>query len=210
MRIIRQALPLLAAAALLCLATGLFLLALDVRSWQRTLGRDDAHFLAAPSATKLWQSPTHLPGDPAGSLLGVSDPLAYRSALQTFGENAVGVEKAKASDLSASRVATQLELQSLATTARTPVERSLAANLLGVLTITTTSADSGTILQTLNRSADYFSRAVEADPTSWPAKVNLELVLRLQRPRKARFNADARGGFGAGGSQGFGVVGGGF
>jgi hypothetical protein len=212
MKVIRQALPPLVAAILLCVATVLILLALDVRSWQRTLGRDDARFEARPSETKLWQSPGLLPGDPAGALLGVGDPVAYRTALQGFWASAVGIEKARAStpDLSAARVATQAQLQSLATYAKTAAERSSAANQLGVMTITTTAIDHATLLQILDRAAAYFQTAIKDDPTNWPAKANLELVLRVTRPGKSRFNADAQGGFGSGGSYGTSPVGGGF
>ena len=58
--------------------------------------------------------------------------------------------------------------------------------------------------------ASDFQQAVEENPANWAAKVNLELVLRLKRPGKSKFGADARGGFGSGGSEGRGAMGGGF
>ena len=42
------------------------------------------------------------------------------------------------------------------------------------------------------------------------AKVDLELVLRLERPAKVRFGPDSRGGVGTGGSHGASVIGGGY
>jgi hypothetical protein len=107
-------------------------------------------------------------------------------------------------------VLAQERLQSLANTAETGEERSDAANLLGVMTVTTPAADASTQTQTLQRSALYFQRAILDDPTNYAAKLNLELVLRLRRPGKSRFGKDARGGYGYGGAQGAGVIGGGF
>jgi uncharacterized membrane-anchored protein len=112
--------------------------------------------------------------------------------------------------VSETRVSAENELQAVADGANTGAERSRAANLLGVMTITTPSADSATQVQTLLRATAYFQQAVEADPTNYAAKVNLELVLRLQRPAKTRFGADAKTGLGTGGSHGAGVVGGGY
>ena len=100
------------------------------------------------------------------------------------------------------RVSTENDLQDIANHARTGAERSRAADLLGVMTITTPAADSATEVQAIERAAAYFQQAIEADPTNYAAKLNLELLLRLERPAKARFGPDARGGFGSGGSHG--------
>jgi hypothetical protein len=209
-RIIKRSLPLVAAAILLGVGACLVLLAIDVRGWQQSLGHNDAQFQAEPSRNGLWQSPAILPGDPARALLGLGDAVAYRQALQGFWRNEVGVVKSNGNDLSLARVEAQTELEQLATSARTATERSSAANMLGVMTVTTSSSDSATLQQLLTRSAQVFQQAVAADPTNWDAKVNLELVLRLARPGKSKFGADARGGFGSGGSEGKGVIGGGF
>jgi hypothetical protein len=55
----------------------------------------------------------------------------------------------------------------------------------------------------------YFQQAVIEDPTNYNAKINLELLLRVAHPGKSKLDQDARGGFGFGGSNGVGVVGGG-
>jgi hypothetical protein len=210
MRILRRSLLPLGAIVLLGLATALVLLALDVRAWQRVLGSDDVRFRVTPAHGLLWRSPATLPGDPASAILGLDDALELRHALQSFWHNEVGVARSHGNDLSAARLATQASLQALATGARTAVERSDAADLLGVMTITTTSTDKATLNDILNRSAYYFQLAITDDPGNWGAKVNLEIVLRLKRPGKSHFGADARGGFGFGGSEGKGIVGGGF
>jgi hypothetical protein len=207
---LRRAAPLLAALLLLGLAAVFALLAVDVRAWQGTLRRDDVTFTGFHPVEGLWGSPAILPGDPAYHLLGLGDPLAYRHALQLFWVSQVGVAHVPAGSVTVTRVSTENELQTLADHAKTSAERSVAANLLGVMTITTPTADSATQVQTLERAAAYFRQAVTADPANYAAKLNLELLLRLQRPAKTRFGADSRGGFGPGGSHGAGVVGGGF
>lgn len=210
MRILKRSLPLIAAAILLGVATVLVLFAFDVRGWQQALGSGDAHFLARPSNKPFWKSSSILPGDPVRPLLDLGDALTYREALQGFWVNEVGTVKSKGEDLSAARVAAQTELERLAESGRTAEERSSAANLLGVMTITTTATDAATLSQLLINAAQDFQQAVALDSTDWPAKVNLELLLLLTRPQKSKFGADARGGFGSGGSVGQGVIGGGF
>jgi len=207
---LRRAAPLLAALLLLGLAAAFALLAVDVRAWQARLRHDDVRFTAFRSVDGLWRSPAILPGDPASALLGLGDPLAYRHALQLFLVSQVGVGRRSAGSISVTRVSTENDLQGIASHARTGAERSRAADLLGVMTITTPTADNATEVQAIQRAAAYFQQAIEADPTNYSAKLNLELLLRLERPAKARFGTDARGGFGPGGSHGHGVVGGGY
>lgn len=210
MRRLRRFLPLVASVVLLGLATALVLLALDVRGWQRVLANDDIRFRVTPARPLLWRSPAYLPGDPASAILGLGDAVDFRRALQSFWHNEVGVVRSRGHDLSVARLATQTRLQALATGARTAVERSDAADLLGVITITTTATDKATLEDILNRSEQYFRLAIADNPENWGAKVNLEMVLRLKRPGKSHFGKDARGGFGFGGSEGKGIVGGGF
>lgn len=207
---LRRAAPLLAALLLLGLAAAFALLAVDVRAWQGRLRHDDVRFTAFHSVDGLWRSPAILPGDPAYHLLGLGDPLAYRHALQLFLVSQVGVGRRSAGSISVTRVSTENDLQGIADHAKTGAERSRAADLLGVMTITTPTADNATEVQAIQRAAAYFQQAIEADPTNYAAKLNLELLLRLERPAKARFGPDAHGGFGPGGSHGTGVVGGGY
>jgi hypothetical protein len=209
MRHTRRTLPLVAAVVLLALAAVLALFASDVRAWQGTLTQGDLHFRAQRSHTELWRSPALLPGDPARSLLGLGDALRYRRALQLFWFSNVGASTGGQADIGATRVAAEIQLQKLMTTAATGQERSTAANLLGVLTVTTPE-DSATQKAEIATALRYFRRAVIDDPTSYGAKLNLELVLRVQHPTKSRLDLDAHGGFGFGGANGVGAVGGGF
>jgi hypothetical protein len=210
-RTVKRFAPLAAVVVLLGLATVFALVAVDVHAWQHTLASDDLQFRARPNSPALWQSPASLPGDPAGAILGLGDARSYRQAMQSFWLNEVGIVHAKGEDdLSAARVAAQTRLQQLSTGAATAAERSVAANLLGVMTITTSAHDKATLAQILNNAMSDFQLAIAENPASWAARVNLELVLRLKRPGKSHFGSDARGGFGFGGAQGAAPVGGGF
>ena len=64
-------------------------------------------------------------------------------------------------------------------------ERSDAANLLGVLVVTTPSpgSDKDAITQILTRAAQYFQQAIAIDSGNLDAKQNLELVLRAAATR---------------------------
>jgi hypothetical protein len=209
MRRLRSALPLLAAVALLGLATVLLLFAFDVRAWQGTFTQGDLHFRARRSYIGLWRSPAVLPGDPARALLGLGDALAYRRGLQLFWLSNVGASTGGQADLGATRAAAETELQELTTTGASAEERSTAANLLGVLTVITPE-DSATQKAEIATAKRYFTQAVDDDPTNYAPKLNLELVLRIQRPPKSPLDEDAHGGFGSGGANGAGPVGGGF
>ena len=134
--------------------------------------------------TGLWRSPAILPGDPARALLGLGDALAYRRALQLFWLSNVGASTGGQADLGATRVAAEIELQKLMTTGATAEERSTAANLLGVLTVITPE-DSATQKAEIATAKRYFTQAVDDDPTNYAPKLNLELVLRIERPRKS-------------------------
>jgi hypothetical protein len=209
MRRLRRALPLLAAVVLLGLATVLGLLASDIRGWQGALTHGDLRFRTERSHIGLWRSPAVLPGDPARSLLGLDDALAYRRALQLYWFSIAGSSTGGQADLAATRVDAESSLQTLMTTAATPFERSTAANLLGVMTVTA-PANSPTEKAEIATATNYFVHAVKADPANYDAKLNLELLLRVAHPTRSQLNQDAHGGFGYGGANGVGAVGGGF
>lgn len=209
MRRIRRILPLLVAIVLLGLATVLALFAADVRAWQGALTQSDLRFRGQRSHTGLWHSPAALPTDPARSVLGIDDALAYRRALQLFWFSTSGASTGGQADLAGTRVEAEVELQRLMNSAATAEERSNAANLLGFLTVTA-PANSPTQKEEIATAIGYFQQAVIADPTNYYAKLNLELLLRVARPGKSKLDQDAKGGFGFGGSNGVGVKGGGF
>ena len=197
MKRIRRALPLILAVVLLGLATALALFAADVRAWQGTFTQSDVRFRSQRAHIGLWRSPAVLPADPARSVLGIDDALSYRRAVQLFWLSQIG-----------SSTGGQADLQALMTSAPTAEERSNAANLLGVMTVTAPS-NSPTQKAEISTARAYFQQAVIEDPTNYNAKINLELLLRVAHPGKSKLDQDARGGFGFGGSNGVGVVGGG-
>lgn len=205
----RRALPPIAAVVLLGLAVVLVLFATDVRGWQSRVARDDVAFRVQRSHVGYWRTPTLLPADPARSVLGLGDALAFRRALQLFWLSTVGASTAGQADLAQLRVVAEAQLQTLADSAATRQERSTAANLLGVMAVTTSAADSPTQTATVERAKRYFGLAVREEPTNYAARLNLELTLRLEKPGKSRLDQDARGGFGFGGANGLGVIGGG-
>ena len=197
MKRIRRALPLIVAVVLLGLATALALFAADVRAWQGAFTQGDVRFRAQRAHIGLWRSPAVLPADPARSVLGLDDALSYRRAVQLFWLAQIGTSTGG-----------QADLQALMESAPTAEERSNAANLLGVMTVTA-PANSPTQKAEISTARAYFQQAVIEDPTNYNAKINLEVLLRVAHPGKSKLDQDARGGFGFGGSNGVGVVGGG-
>lgn len=201
-----------AALVLACVATLLVLFALDTRAWQASVHRDDMKFRALPDHGDLWKPATILPGDPAGAVLGTNDTIAWRRALQSFWYTHIGANPQSQQDLPKLRAQAQGQLLDLMSSAKTASERSSAANLLGVLVITTPiSAGSQTAqIQVLKQSTEYFQQAIDLDPGDTAAKQNLELVLRVTRPGKGPIGKDAHAGFGFGRGHGATLVGNGY
>ena len=200
------------ASALLAIAVVLALLAADIRSWQTTVARDDLRFRALPAHKGLWKPPTILPGDPASTLIGTGDTMAYRRALQYFWYSRIGSNPEVRQDTPALRASAQERIQSLIRSAPSASQRSAAANMLGVLVVTTPAPgqDKDAITQILTRAAQYFQLAIAIDSANLDAKQNLELVLRLQRPGKGKLGRDARSGYGFGRGRGAGQQGTGY
>ena len=200
--------------ALLCTAAGavLLLLAFDAHTWRTTVARDDLRFRALPAHRGLWKPRTLLPGDPASALLGTGDTMAYRKALQLFWYSRIGSNPEERQDLPTLRAQAQQHLQDLTAQGLSAHERSYAANLLGVLVVTTpnSSQDKGAIEQILKRAAGYFQQAIRIDSHNDDAKLNLELVLRVTKPGKGGFSKDARSGYGFGRGRGATPIGSGY
>ncbi len=199
--------------ALLCagIAVVLALLAADVGAWRSTVARDDLRFRALPAHRHLWLPSTVLPGDPASLLLGTGSTVAYRRALQYFWFARIGSNPEVRQDTPTLRAAAQNKLLDLISSAPNAQQRSAAANLLGVLVVTTPVVGStGGTTTVLTRAAQYFQQAIAINPANGDAKENLELVLRLQRPGQGRFGHDARSGYGFGRGRGVTSPGGGY
>jgi len=203
-----------ALAALMCVALGvlLILLAVDVRTWQTTVRRDDMRFRAILDHRGLWRPSPVLPGDPAGSLLGTSDTVAFRRAEQLFWFSRIGRNSQVQEDLPTLLAEAQDALSSEISDGKTAAERAAAANLLGVIVVTspTASNDPSAVTKLLRRATGYFQRATAFDPSNVDAEQNLELALRLRKPGKGRFGRDARSGYGFGRGRGAGLIGSGY
>ena len=200
-------------AVLLAGVAALFvLLAVDIRTWQSTVARDDLRFRALPSHRGLWRPATLLPGDPAAKLIGVGSTIAWRRALQYYWYSRTGSNPEVPEDAPTLRADAQSRVQAALDSAPTPMQRSRAANLLGVLVVTTplVGQDKSAVSQLLTRAAQYFQLAIALDSTNTNAKENLELVLRLQRPGRGKLGKDARAGYGFGRGQGATVIGSGY
>jgi hypothetical protein len=202
----------LSALVLAVLAALLVLFAFDARAWQSSVRRDDMRFRALPDHGGLWRPSTILPGDPAGAVLNTRDTVAWRRALQSFWYTHIGSNPKSTEDLPVLRARTQAKLVTLMRSAKTAAERSSAANLLGVLTITTPVAATNTEAVTLivKQSISIFQQAVALDPSDTAAKQNLELVLRVTRPGKGPIGRDAHAGFGFGRGHGVTPIGSGY
>ena len=200
--------------SIVCIAAGiaLLLLALDARSWRKTVAQDDLRFRALPAHTGLWKPQTSLPGDPASALLGTTDTMAYRRALQLFWYSRIGSNPESRQDLPTLRAEAQQRLQDLTDDGLSRHERSYAANLLGVLVVTTPASaqDKGAVEEILKRAAGYFQQAITIDSGNDDAKMNLEMVLRVTKPGNGRFSKDARAGYGFGRGRGATPVGAGY
>ena len=201
-----------ALVALLCTAAGavLLLLAVDANAWRTTVAQDDLRFRALPAHRGLWRPHTELPGDPAGSLLGTTDTMAYRRALQLFWYSRIGANPEERQDLPTLRAEAQQHLEDLTNHGSSAHERSFAANLLGVLVVTTPTPGNSQIGQILKRAAGYFQQAIRIDSRNDDAKMNLEMVLRITKPGKGGFSKDARSGYGFGRGRGATTLGGGY
>jgi hypothetical protein len=195
-----------------CIAAGvaLLMLALDARTWRTTVAQDDLRFRALPAHTGLWRPQTSLPGDPASALLGTSDTMAYRWALQLFWYSRIGSNPEERQDLPTLRAEAQQRLQDLTNEGLSAHERSYAANLLGILVVTAPAQDKGAVEEILKRAAGYFQQAIRIDAGNGDAKMNLELVLRVTKPGKGSFSKDARAGYGFGRGRGATPIGAGY
>jgi hypothetical protein len=195
-----------------CLAALVALVAVDVSTWRTTVARDDLRFRALPAHTHLWRPATLLPGDPASLLIGTGSTIQYRRALQYFWYSRIGSNPEVRQDTPTLRATAQNKLLSLIASAPNTEERSTAANLLGVLVVTTPTigSDAGGSTQVLTRAAQFFQQAIALNAANSDAKENLELVLRLKRPGQGRFGHDARSGYGFGRGRGATTAGGGY
>jgi len=168
---------LLVAATALAGAVVAALLASDLRAWDYAVATGDRTFATHPALAR-WNPATKLPAGLSRSLLGLSDDLAYRRAVQAF----VGVQRAGCGidncySESQARASLELRLAGLARSADS-ARASVLYNLLGILAFADSQQRGASRPAPVERSVADFQAAVQLDPTNQDAKFNLEWLLR--------------------------------
>jgi hypothetical protein len=201
-------LQLLGGVTALAVAAALVATAVDVHRWSETLRAEDVRFEQAPALPR-WEASETLPVGVARVLLGIDDDVEFRRAVRDFGRLArafdTGVGQQAASVIEASR-----RLASVSQNDPNERRRSLALNLMGVLTLYDPSYSSPTLdagRARLEAAIRNFQAAIAADPESEEAKRNLEVILRQQirefplgsSPDSRRSDAGSRAGRGRSG-----------
>jgi hypothetical protein len=175
-------LAVIAAVLLLVVAAGLFVLAADVRRWERTLAQDDLVFREAPGDPELFEAQARL-GGAARVLLGIDDDLAFRDALQLFWASVASPEVERRAESADLRRAAELALAGIAHSDPDPKRRSQVTNVLGVLSVAGLGSQLGAASGARFESAIMsFRSAILLDDGNEDAKFNLELVLRRRPP----------------------------
>ena len=193
-----RALHLLPALVLVALAVFAALLAADVRGWQSVFATDDA----LPNAT--WDAPPRVPGNLAGRLLGVTDDVRVRRAIQSYTRTvSVRARLDDALGVTAERSRAETELAAIAT--GRDARASQAATLLGVLTFGDLARGGGRDSSQAETAIANFESAVRADPSNELAKFDLELALRELQARGVRVGPNAGTGTGSTGRSGAGT-----
>ena len=187
-----RTLRLIAIPVLAVLAVLAAMLAADVRAWPVALERGDAVYAIAPRQAR-WTPPTHL-GDLARTLLGTTDDIAARVALQRYLQVA-GLQQHlnDALNVQTQRV-TAINALSGPASSGDPRLAAQARTLLGILAFNE-SSEGGGVSQTDAAITD-FTDAVRIDPGDSAAKFDLELLLRLTAARGHRRQTGPTNSFG--------------
>jgi hypothetical protein len=187
----------------------LLLVAVDARAWSDAIRDDDTVFRVTPKEA-AWAPEERAPFGLTRRVLALDDDLALRRAIQRF--QLARFQSAffnQSTSLQASRARAQIALAAVERDAPRVRDKSIAANLLGVLAFQEARGDPIHAQQAIQRAAQAFRRAILADGSNEDAKANLELIVRLQQANNALKrqqngvfgNARGRGtGAGSGGS----------
>ena len=171
---------LLAGVAALAGAVVLALVAVDARAWSDTIRNDDALFRVAPGRAQ-WAPPQYAPFELTDSLLGVDDDVQLRRAIARFQvarllqSTTIFTEPSVQAAIARAEIA----LVNVERHAQRDQDRSIAANLLGVLNFRLAFGSQTSAASAMQRSMLAFRRAILWDGSNEDAKSNLELALRL-------------------------------
>ncbi len=178
------------AAVMLVAAVFLALLASDVRSWQNDLRNGDARFVQQPTSAS-WNPQTLLPSGVTRGLLGISDQVALRRAVQTFvAVHALGNGFDNGFSEARARADVEIMLTRLAR-GHDRARDSLADNLLGILAFSDSQTHGTSQPAPVERAVAAFQSAVQLDPTNADAKFNLEWLQRQLVARGVRSGGSA-------------------
>lgn len=175
----RRAAGVVAVAVLVVVAALLVALAADVLRFDRQLRDGDAAY-AAGAARVSWRPDTLLPRGVSASLLGVSDDLAYRDAVDRFWRSKPRDPIRVFEDVTR-RSAAERALGR--TVDRDPsAERRSELQVLRAALMLEEARSSPTQRQVfVRRAIEFLERAVILDPSNEAALYDLELALRLLR-----------------------------
>jgi hypothetical protein len=191
------------AVLLLVLAAFAAILAADVRGWRATMRAGDAQFAVSPAGAK-WAGSSVLPGDPARVILGLSDQLAYRRAVQAFvAVAAAGNGFDNGYSETRARGALEAELAVLARGSDSERDSALE-NLVGILSFLDSKQHGPSAPAPIDRSVGGFRSAAQLDPTNADAKFNLEWLLRALVAKGTRAGSSSGSGGPAKGHKGAG------
>ena len=184
---LRPARILAIAGGLVALAASVLLLlvAVDARAWSDAIRDDDAVFRVAPKEAD-WDAAERAPFGISRRVLALDDDLALRRAIERF--QLARLQSTffnPSASLQASKARAQIALAGIERDAPRARDRSIAANLLGVLAFQEARGDPIHAAQAIQRAAQAFHRAILADGSNEDAKANLELIVRLQQANNA-------------------------
>jgi hypothetical protein len=187
------------AAVCLVVATLLVLLALDARAWSGRITADDLRYARDPTAHRLWQPRQLAPFGMARKVLGLDDDLAYRRALRAF-RISRPLDPLYTTDVTTRRIQAQLALTDLLSKHGNAVQRTQAANLLGVLgfSLSMSAQDTSSQSVSTDTAVGAFRRAIGFDPQNDDALSNLEYALDQSKGNDDQGGPKDRSGRGSG------------
>ena len=163
----------------------LLLVAVDARAWSDAIRDDDAVFRVTPKAA-AWDPEERAPFGISRRVLALDDDLALRRAIERF--QLARLQSTffnPSASLQASKARAQIALAAVERDDPRARDKSIAANLLGVLAFQEARGDPNGAAAAIRRAAQAFRRAILADGSNEDAKANLELIVRLQQANNA-------------------------
>jgi hypothetical protein len=169
-------------AALVAAAVALGLIGRDVLAWRNQTNKAAIAVAVSSSDFGVWQPSTLLPTSVSRWLLGAGDDVEFGKALQRFQLLRTGGADARFRQNRRAQLAqAELDLDELASTAKSARARSVARTLHGILLYgqLRTQTDPLTVFR---RVTEQFREAIHADPSNAAAKYDLNAILGVFTP----------------------------